>query len=207
MLEKQLYQLNLDFKAAHEKQVEWQSQFIKKYDSNEQKILSEINDIRNKLNSVEIKTIQNEQKIAVLQNQEKMNVQQIENHDGRIELQLQSINDLKMEKLNSKVFEGERDRLDKIIDDLTLQAENHGNHFAMVENFVEKYIPVRIQSQISETLQQVLPYKEAQTLAAFEKLRFNEMHTIILEDDGEPHLWEKIKEIRFEMDHIDFKNY
>lgn len=28
--------------------------------------------------------------------------------------------------------------------------DNHGNHFAMVENFVEKYIPIRIQSTISE---------------------------------------------------------
>jgi hypothetical protein len=77
----------------------------------------------------------------------------------------------------------------------------------MVENFVEKYIPVRIQSQISETLQQVLPYKETQTLAAFEKLRFNEMHQLILEDDGVPRLYEKIKDIRFDMEHMDFDNY
>lgn len=77
----------------------------------------------------------------------------------------------------------------------------------MVENFVEKYIPVRIQSQISETLQQVLPYKETQTLAAYEKLRFGEMHQIILDDDGYPNLFEKFKQIRFDIGKIDVNNY
>lgn len=77
----------------------------------------------------------------------------------------------------------------------------------MVENFVEKYIPVRIQSQISETLQQVLPYKETQTLAAYEKLRFSEMHQIILDDDGYPNLFEKFKQIRFDIGKIDVDNY
>ena len=122
-----------------------------------------------------------------------MNMQQLLHHTDRLDQNLKSINQLKQEKLTCKIFELEKERIDKLIDNLALQAENHGNHFAMVENFVEKYIPVRIQSQISETLQQVLPYKEAQTLAAFEKLRFNEMHAIILEDDGMPHIFEKIQ--------------
>ena len=34
-------------------------------------------------------------------------------------------------------------------------AENHENHYAMLENFVEKYIPIRIQSQMSETFGEV----------------------------------------------------
>jgi hypothetical protein len=29
---------------------------------------------------------------------------------------------------------------------------NNENHFAMVENFVEKYLPIGIQTQISNTL-------------------------------------------------------
>ena len=38
-----------------------------------------------------------------------------------------------------------------------MEIENHGNHFAMVENFVEKYVPIRIQSTISEALAYILP--------------------------------------------------
>ena len=55
-------------------------------------------------------------------------------------------------------------------------VENHGNHFAMVENFVEKYIPIRIQSTISEVLSFILPYKERNKLSDFEKKRFMELH-------------------------------
>lgn len=54
--------------------------------------------------------------------------------------------------------------------------DNHGDHFAMVENFVEKYIPIRIQSTISENLYVVLPYKERERLTDYEKKRFAEMH-------------------------------
>lgn len=53
----------------------------------------------------------------------------------------------------------------------------------------------------------MLPYKETQTLAAYEKLRFGEMHQIILDDDGYPNLFEKFKQIRFDMGKIDVNNY
>ena len=84
---------------------------------------------------------------------------------------------------------------------------NNVNHFAMVENFVEKYIPVRIQSQISQTLQQCLPYKEVQQLAEYERAKFKEMHQSILDDDGKPDLLKNLRDIRFNMKDIDFDNY
>lgn len=71
-----------------------------------------------------------------------------------------------------------------------MDVENYGNHFAMVENFVEKYIPIRIQSTISEVLSLVLPYNEKKKLGDFEKKRFMELHQVILEDDGIPKLAE-----------------
>ena len=46
----------------------------------------------------------------------------------------------------------------------------------MVENFVEKYIPIRIQSTVSEVLAYTLPYKEKQKLQEYDKKKFNELH-------------------------------
>lgn len=63
----------------------------------------------------------------------------------------------------------------------------------MVENFVEKYIPIRIQSTISEALSAILPYKERLKQAEFDKKKFAELHQIILDDDGIPRLAEKLK--------------
>ena len=74
----------------------------------------------------------------------------------------------------------------------------------MVENFVEKYVPIRIQSTISEVFQYILPYKERIKLSEFEKKKFAELHQIILEDDGIPKLAEQLKQIRMKMDDKSF---
>jgi len=73
----------------------------------------------------------------------------------------------------------------------------------MVENFVEKYIPVRIQSQISETLQTVLPYKEIETLLKYEKDKFKDLHQTILDDDGIPDLFKSLRQIRMTVGYRD----
>lgn len=75
--------------------------------------------------------------------------------------------------------------------------ENNTNHFAMVENFIEKYIPVRIQSQISESLHKVLPERECKQLQKYERIRFRDLHATILDDDGIPDLISQLKQIRY----------
>lgn len=61
-------------------------------------------------------------------------------------------NELDLLKIAKSEFEKECKRIDAEIEKMKLDIDNHGNHFAMVENFVEKYIPIRIQSTISEVL-------------------------------------------------------
>ena len=56
-------------------------------------------------------------------------------------------------------------------------------------------------------MQQVLPPKALDVLAAYEKVRFGEMHAVILDDDGYPALFEKVKELRFDISKMDFDNY
>ena len=73
---------------------------------------------------------------------------------------------------------------------LRAKTETHENHFAMVENFVEKYVPVRIQSQISETLHAIMPDQYVEPLDDFERGKFRDMHDAILDDDGIPDLVE-----------------
>lgn len=82
--------------------------------------------------------------------------------------------------------------------------ENHENHFAMVENFVEKFIPVRIQSQISETLNEALKGNDAvlDRLYTYEKGRLLEMHQVILDDDGAPNLINQLRDIQFDINTI-----
>ena len=61
----------------------------------------------------------------------------------------------------------------------------------MVENFVEKYVPIRIQSQVGKTLHAVLkPFVPhyIEKLEEYEEEIFGEMHQVVLDDDGMPDL-------------------
>ena len=49
-------------------------------------------------------------------------------------------------KLAVDEFENEAKKMDLETEYLREKSETHENHFAMVENFVEKYVPIRIQS-------------------------------------------------------------
>jgi hypothetical protein len=73
------------------------------------------------------------------------------------------------------------------------------NQFNTVENFVEKYIPIRIQSQISETMGQVLPRSQLNKLENYEMEKFNELNLKILEDDGSANLASIMREIMKEV--------
>ena len=53
---------------------------------------------------------------------------------------------MEYKKLAVTEFETEAKKMDLEIEYLREKSETHENHFAMVENFVEKYVPIRIQS-------------------------------------------------------------
>lgn len=76
-----------------------------------------------------------------------------------------------------------------------VELDQKTNQFNTVENFVEKYIPIRIQSQISETLGQVLPRAQLNKLENYEMEKFNELNMKILEDDGSANLASIMREI------------
>lgn len=64
---------------------------------------------------------------------------------------------------------------------------------------MEKYIPIRIQSQISETLNGVLPRSQLNKLDNYEMEKFNELNLKILEDDGSANLAAIMREIMKEV--------
>ena len=112
----------------------------------------------------------------------------LDNQQKTIEELLKKVELLDNEKHSKQEFAVDLNKVTGMIEKLRLDSENHGNHFAMIENFVEKYIPIRIQSTISEVLSLVLPYRERNKLADYEKKRFKELHEVILDDDGIPQL-------------------
>lgn len=205
--EEQLLELNQNVKNSSDATLDWQSKFLEKFSDNEMKMHDQLSDMEKTLSRYDLKLIRQDQRVGALEAQGKVDIKMLEQHQGRLDGHKAEIIDLQATKLTIKAFEDERLHLRSDILQLREQAENNGNHFAMVENYVEKYLPVRVQGQISETLQQALDYKEAARLVKYEKSKFMELHGVILMDDGVPRLYERIKDIRFELENIDFKNY
>ena len=53
-------------------------------------------------------------------------------------------NEIDRRKCDTVNFLADLQRVELNIRQIKIDVDNHGNHFAMVENFVEKYIPIRI---------------------------------------------------------------
>lgn len=100
-----------------------------------------------------------------------------------------------------EVFVGEQ------IDDFKKRNDNNTNHFAMVENFIEKYLPLQIQSQISQTLQSCLPFQAQKQLELYEIKKNKELHQVVLDDDGIPDLFTGLQRITFDVKKIDITMY
>lgn len=81
------------------------------------------------------------------------------------------------------------------IRDAELKIDENYNHLLTVENYVEKYSPMRTQTQISEVLRACLGKANVRRLICFEKEKYEELHNVILKDEGNADVQRQIKSI------------
>jgi len=60
------------------------------------------------------------------------------------------------------------------------------NNMTSTDNYMEKYLPFKIQGQISESFNAVLDRKMLKRFADFEVLKYKALHGVILDDEGMP---------------------
>jgi len=198
--EEQTLALGKEFQEFNSRIKDWQEDFLDKFTKGQDKLLKEIAEIRDRNIKLEHQIFHNSQEIRRINSTNSTLEKRGESQASMLESLLKKTESLDTLKMDKEAHSETEKRLNGELEKLKYDVENHGNHFAMVENFVEKYIPIRIQSTISEVMSWVLPYKERKKLAEFEKRRFMELHQIILEDDGIPHLADQLKQIRMRMD-------
>lgn len=126
----------------------------------------------------------------------------LKEHSDWLEKVQNLLNTYEYSKMNTEDANKKEEKMDLELEYLREKSETCENHFAMVENFVEKYIPIRIQSQISETMNVIVPKDTKKKLEAFEHERFSTMHQTILEDDGVPHLYKHLRRIHMDINKI-----
>jgi hypothetical protein len=73
--------------------------------------------------------------------------------------------------------------------------DEFSNEFMRLENYIEKYIPLRVQNIISETMDRVLGAKDKKRMREYEEKKFLQLRNIIIEDTGLPNLYEDCRAI------------
>lgn len=96
--------------------------------------------------------------------------------------------DLQKNKVSSPTFEQRSIDIFTDIRMLRIQTDNTTVQMRTLENFCEKYVPLQTMNSISRTLHGFLTPTQLARLEDYEYGVFADLHSVILSDDGEPHL-------------------
>eukprot|EP00347_Sterkiella_histriomuscorum_P022302 403330961 len=95
------------------------------------------------------------------------------------------ITDNKSSFVNQGLYKKEMEEVEKRFDRMIIQLEDQINQNLGLHNFVDKYLPIRTQQQISDCLNTCLLDNEMRRkLFDFDKLKYSEFNTMILKDTG-----------------------
>ena len=106
---------------------------------------------------------------------------------------LRDIELLYQDKADKSAVQENTDNINQIIAEHTKNLEDNKNHSITIENFMEKYLPIKIQSQISDTVKIVTDKKSRKNLDLYEQHKYEELHSAILEDNGDPSIVHNFK--------------
>ena len=91
-------------------------------------------------------------------------------------------------KLTIDKFKEEEIKTKDILYKVHTVMDYFSNEFMRLENFIEKYLPLKMQNAISHTLQFVMEPKQKWKLREYDEVKFLELRELLLEDKGMPDL-------------------
>lgn len=91
---------------------------------------------------------------------------------------------VELEALKLQEYRLDQEQLEQRLDKLKIQIEDSMNYNLGLHNFVEKYMPVRIQGIIGDTLRSVLGPRERKMLSEYEKSVLKKQVVVITGDTG-----------------------
>jgi len=175
-LEEQNLRMNNELQEFNSRILKWQEQFLDKYSRQYNDLMGEISEMREKELDLRNMLHAKGNEIRWMTGMVKKSEETEKVHYEWVQKLQDEINEVSRTKCDTTDFLSEIQKMEMNFRQLKIDTDNHGNHFAMVENFVEKYIPIRIQSTISEALNNILPYKDRSRYAEFDKKKFAELH-------------------------------
>lgn len=100
--------------------------------------------------------------------------------DKRLSEAEKLINKVELRKVNTYTLEENMIEMRKKMDRLNDRFDENKSKSITIERFVEKFIPIQIQSQLSETLRAVLNRKFLDKLDGFEHFKYLDLNESLL---------------------------
>lgn len=121
-------------------------------------------------------------------------------HDIVMQNTRTTLNDLvtKVTGLEKEVFECNESiaNFQKYIDSIKFlksKTEQFELRARTTESYLERYLPIFVQAQVSETLHHCLPSSNKRKLYYYEEKKFRDLNNDVLHDDGNPDLQRRIQ--------------
>ena len=89
-------------------------------------------------------------------------------------------------KLDAHLFFEHRTESDEALDKIRVKHQELVNEVKTLDNWIEKYEPLRTQNQVSQTLSAILTGKEKKRLTDYDDMLFTKLYDVVLLDDGRP---------------------
>ena len=86
-------------------------------------------------------------------------------------------------------------RIKAQFDLVNLEIDGNKNNVKRMEHFIDKYIPIRTQQQIGDTLKSVLSQSMLQRLQNFEMEKMNKLNEDLLDDETNPELIDLMRKV------------
>lgn len=110
---------------------------------------------------------------------------------GVIEALTQDVRNVQKTKEDKTVFHEQKLEVQSIINRLLDSQDENKNKLMTMEHFIDKYVPIRIQQQLGETLQTILGRTMLQKLETFEMSKYKSLNEDVLDDEKHPELLDR----------------
>ena len=106
---------------------------------------------------------------------------------------------LKEEKQDKASFHDQRMEIQRELDTINKEIDKNENNIRKMEHFIDKYIPIRVQQQISESIKAILPQSQVQRWQNFEMEKFCRLNEDLIDDEEDREMLELMKKIAYDM--------
>ncbi|CDW91729.1 UNKNOWN [Stylonychia lemnae] len=193
--EEQIFQYEKRFQRFQEYTEEVINRNSKLKNDIEERLNDQKRTLMNQQNQMEFKLMRQQESFSQINGSLQSHLEELKRHEAIIEIFKRNIKELydsEMSLLDKKLdvdqFAQSFDIFKKDLQFLRVQIDDNTMTLKQTDNYVEKYLPIKVQNFITETLTNILPKKALQKLNDFIHHKYRLLRDVVENDNGTPEL-------------------